>query len=367
VIHSGGGSQEKNAASPRASVPKPRFVSKTYLYLESSNLAVKVGEPFTVDVRLSGKPDTKYDQLAFTLSYDPEVLMPVIDQREDGDWIAAQEMELLIEQNKTDPTTTQNQINYHDGLIRLELNMLEPQAAKSITIARLIFVPVHNSKLTRIDFVTKSGEPGTALSYLRLGEDDVLGSPSDLFDGVIPIDINIQEDGTTPDRLIRHDDGIPQSGNLPASLDLVVRESHVDVGGIVNLDIVLNNPGKLPVDEVEFLVMYNTRVLQTLENNAIHSNGLDINTEKGILRYKGTLRKTHADAQTSLATIRFKALAPTTKSTFKVLVHKHGTLPSTGAYYKGQDILGDPTVLTDGVRTTSISVRPTVSYLNHLQ
>lgn len=364
VIHSGNSVDNKSPNSSRASVPKPRFASKTYLYLESSHLAVKVGEPFTVDIRLSGKTETKYDQLGFTLSYDPEVLMPVMDQDAEGNWLAAQSMQVLFDEEKYGTAVTQNQIIQQDGLIHLELNILEPQPAKTTTIARLVLVPIQKMKSTRIEFVAANDDSETPLSYLRFGEEDVLGSSSDLFDGVIPLDVFIQDAESSSKNLISSKHNAKESRYLPATLDLVLSDHNVDVGGNVSLDIVLNNPAQIPVDEVEFLVVFNTRVLQMLSQNALASNGLEVNAEKGILRYKGALRKTQAAQQTTIATVQFKALAPTTKSTFKVLVHKGGTMASTGAYYKGRDILGDPSVLTDGVRTTSISVRPTLSYLN---
>lgn len=364
VIHSGNSDDNKPSNSPRASVPKPRFASKAYLYLESSHLAVKVGEPFTVDVRLSGKPETKYDQLGFTLSYDPEVLMPVLDQDAAGNWLSAQSMQMLLDEDKYGATVTQNTINQQDGLIHIELTTLEPQPAKATSIARLVLVPIQKTKSTRIEFISADEDSESPLNYLRFGEEDVLGSSGDLFDGVIPLDIFIQDTGSTSKSLISSNLDKKDSKYQPATLDLVLNEHSIDVGGQVSLDIVLNNPAQLPVDEVEFLVVYNTRVLQMLSQNALASNGLEANAEKGILRYKGALRKTHAAQQTTIATIQFKALAPTTKSTFKVLVHKGGTMASTGAYYKGRDILGDPSVLTDGVRTTSIAIRPTMSYLN---
>lgn len=371
VIHSGNTGESKSKNASRASVPKPRFVSKTYLYLESSHLAVKMGEPFTVDVRLSGKAETKFDRLGFVLSYDPEMIKPVMDQRADGTWFDAQTMELPFAKNLEDVRIEQNEINVHDGSIHFSARLAEPLPAKTTTVARMIFVPVGQGKSTRIEFLSKSDEGNEALSFAQLGDQDVLGSSKDAFDGVIPLDIYIQDEASTSNGLIKSQTDKQGSSLMPATLHLVVDKHNVDVGNYVDLDIVLNNPAQLPVDEVEFLVMYNTRILHVLNFDTAQSqglssaSGLDVNTEKGIMRYQGTFRKTKADAQTTIASIRFRATAPTTKTTFKVLVHKRGTLPSTGAYYKGQDILGDPSIVTDGVQTTSVSVRPTLSYLEH--
>lgn len=384
--------QETTQPNKRQNVPKPRIATKSYFYLEASQLAAKIGEPVTLDVKLSGLPDAKMDRIGFVLSYNPDEILPVQGQGSDGKWIPAQSMKLkqnVEEEMKGGMATAQpflmkneeletqsvsvNMIQHQEGKMIFFAELPEPQKVDSAIIARIVVVPIQQVKFTRIEFVSHGDETADTMSYLRLGDDDVLGSASDPHDGMIPLDLVIQSGGADMNPFTIDDKKSLLTIASPAAIELKVNQNHVDVGDVVELDIVLLNPSQLPVDEVEFLIMYNTRILQIVQQDKInpsvmaHQNGLQVNKEKGILQFKGELRKTKPGPTITIATVRFKAVSPTTKTTFKALVHKDGSLPSTGAYYKGNDILGDPTNATDGVYTTSVTVQPTVAFIQQKQ
>ena len=383
-VHSGSGNNaDVKKPANRQSVPQPQIKKKTYLYLESSHLSAKVGEPFTIDVRLSGLADTQFDSLAFQLRYNPLDLMPVQGQGSEGEWLPANSVQFMSNSNSAkddgpflfsdstlvQQTNIQHPVQHTAGTISFSANLAETVRAKNFVLARMTFVPIRHVKSTRISFDTglQSNETNTSSTYLFFEGKDVLGSENDPFDGVIPLDITIQPDANSSKHSIAWMNEEPKPRHANARLELVVPNGNVNIGDSFDLQIVLNNPAQIPVDEVEFLIGYNTRVLQMVSSDSVGNNGLSgglqINKEKGIMQYKQAIRKTTPDTQTVIATVRFQAIRPTTNTTFKVLVHKDGSMPSTGASYKGQDILGESGSPTDGIHTTSVSVRPTLAYL----
>jgi len=62
-----------------------------------------------------------------------------------------------------------------------------------------------------------------------------------------------------------------------------------------------------------------------------------------------------------------KAIRPTKKTTLRIFMNENGEEPTTGIFYRTMDRLGDPANPYDGVKTTSISVRPTTAYLQKIR
>jgi len=280
------------------------------------------------------------------------------------------------------------------GLIRFKAEVVGQPAKDSGLVVQIPFKPLRVSS-TSISFVfsdpydSGSAEEGnwTALS---LKGADQLGSRYMESDGVVNLNLNIYEtlEKARQKPIVKDVKGQSLESSeedlYATQIILIPRQETIDVGDVVDVDVVLENPGAELIDSVSLLAAYNPRVFEAVDLDDF-SPGVNlsdeeyrsefpfdfpminhIDTEKGLIEYRKKTMKKPVRAEGIFATFRLRAIRPTTKTTFRVFLNEKGEEPTTGVFYRFQDRLGDPGDPFDGVTTCSLSVRPTTAYLNKM-
>ncbi len=341
--------------------------------LQTANTLAVVNEPFVVDVILSSPKGLGFDQIGFALQYNPVDIMPVEGQDAEGRWIPAsvltireeagtaetkagekeKESPYLFDKKASNYTIQTNQIDSANGFFYLSAKVKNETSVDSGLIARINFVPLKETKKSSIQFVfedvtaDKESKP-PLLTYLVAEKVDQLGSKFNPKDGVINLDLqifNTREE--VPDRaeIIKANEKYKDEGDdstFNTRLYLIPRSKQVDMGDFLDVDVYLDNPDRELIDSVSLLIAYNTNVLEAVDldermaginindENYLRDFPLDfsilnsVDIQKGIIDYRKRGYRVPARGDGVFATIRFKALRPTTKTTFRVLYNETG-------------------------------------------
>lgn len=387
--------------------PRPKLRRVATIYLDARNQTVALNQPFTVDVKVSVPEEMAFDKLAFTLRYSPEDLLPIEGIDSKKQWIPARTVQTLPEgggdeapspdvgkTSKLAPagfllagaagktSVIANGIDPKAGMIQFAADTPNASRTGISVIARLTFVPLRETKETRIEFIF--ADPKIAidrdlpLTFLHKNDQDVLGTSSNPQDGVIPLDLAIIS-SIAAELTERTDERETQERTV--TLQLVPRQQEADTGDEIEVDVVLSNPEKKTIDRVDLLVLYNPRVLEALDASpALPGVNIDgrsykkqfpfdypmlniVDTGKGIIDYRQRAVKNSIRSDGVLATIHFHALRPTKKTTLRLLVNETGEVPTTGVSFRNEDRLGNPEDPFDGFQTTSLTVQATTAYL----
>lgn len=422
--------QRGKPAPPKKDEVKTRPTAT--FYVDTPNASLVVEQPFTVSVALSNSGKLEYDTLAFALYFDPADLMPVSgvdeagqrtpltalaftasppepaagnggepDVSDETDSVQPAERTSgeeksgsFIAKNQERYKIIQNEVDGKKGLIRFKAEVVGQPAKDSGLVVQIPFKPLRVSS-TSISFVfsdpydSGSAEEGnwTALS---LKGADQLGSRYMESDGVVNLNLNIYEtlEKARQKPIVKDVKGQSLESSeedlYATQIILIPRQETIDVGDVVDVDVVLENPGAELIDSVSLLAAYNPRVFEAVDLDDF-SPGVNlsdeeyrsefpfdfpminhIDTEKGLIEYRKKTMKKPVRAEGIFATFRLRAIRPTTKTTFRVFLNEKGEEPTTGVFYRFQDRLGDPGDPFDGVTTCSLSVRPTTAYLNKM-
>lgn len=407
----GGGAQGSPGAGTgsktgvRRNITDRALQQNAILYLESSNTVGIIDQPLTVEIVLSNKKKEEFDRLAFSIQYDPNDMLLAAGKGADGAWLKAGVISLptasakvaaatgatensVLAANSSLFTVKQNLVDSSNGLVFFELAAKKPVTQEG-TVARLTFVPLREVQ-TNVSFLFVNPiqrdlekEP---LTCLNLAGEDRLGSSFSQSDGVVNLDLQIfksQEDAQRQPSITKAGENSEEEEEkgAPINLSLVSRSTDVNVGDTVEVDVMVSNPDRKSFDSVNLLIAYNPRVLEPVDGdkNAEGINVFDskyqdkfpldfpilnrIDKEKGIIDYRKKTMRKPCRSQGALATIQFRAIRPTTKTTFRVFLSETRQEPTTGLSYRYQDRLGDSSDPFDGVTTCSIGVRPTTAYL----
>ena len=413
----------KGRQAQRKPEPQIKLRSKATLLVSTRSPVAVVQQPFTVNISLANPSRLEFDTLAFAIQYDPADLMPIADSDDEGNWISltelpteehpqvedaskesgknassstAKESLYLLARKNSHFKVISNDVDKEKGLIRFECSQEGDPNKDSGVIATLQFVPLREQENASIHFLfdEKTGEEATAdalpMTRLTLKDGDQLGAKTEARDGVV--DLNVQVYGTREKAERRaivkkagdRDELKPDEAAASTHLYLMPHKKEVDVGDILDVDVYLANPDGEQIDSVNLLIAFNPRVFQAEDADDV-ATGVNlsdrdykeefpfdfpvlnaIDNEKGLIDYRVQgLRKVIRN-EGIFATFRLRALRPTSKTTFRVLLNESGQSPTTGIFFRTRDRLGDPTIYTDGVTTTSISIRPTTAYLRKL-
>lgn len=402
--------QGKKAAEPKVTAkPTANF------FLNSFSSVGVINEPLTVDLILSNTNKIGFDRFNIALKYDPQVLQPITGELdENGEYVTAAQMVTAAKSEEgavPTPSTNEssiksfllsgkqkfeiirNEIHAREGRIVMAARLNNETATDSGIVGQIQFLPLKEARSTsiRFDFSEPEEEGALAATDLTLAGADQLGSKFDPKDGVVNIDFEIVSSlekakkrpvvETQRDRF----DEESEEGSLGTRLSLIPRDTDLDVGDTVEIDVYLDNPNREAIDSVSLLIAYNPRIFEPVDADdyaaGINLDDKDyyeefpfdfplinsIDEERGLIDYRKRVNRAPVKGEGILATIRLRAIRPTTKTTLRIFLNESGEEPTTGIFYRNRDCLGDPSDRFDGVRSTSLTVRPTTAYLRRNQ
>lgn len=394
--------------------PEMKVRSKTTLLLSSKSSAVVVNEPFDLNVTLANPGSLEFDTLSFAVQYDPRTVMPVAGKDKEGNWVPLDAVSLKTKIKQEDISTsvpgrikfgnlfansgeaeiTTNKVDTTNGIIQMELKVKDKPVDGSGIVSSISMVPLNDVRQTTIRFMfdepgKEKNEKSKPLTSLYLGSDDQLGSKVRHDDGAINLSLEVYDsDEQVKNRNIiknagdRFDD--EEASTLSTHLHIIPRQKQVDVGDMLEVDVYLANPDLENIDSINLLIAFNPRYFEVEDSDSIQPGvNLDdkdykdkfsfdfpmmnvADNRKGIIDYRVQGFGKPVRSEGEFVTIRLRALRPTKKSTFRVLMNQSGESPTTSVVYKNRDRLGDSSRWTDGVTTSSVEIRPTMAYLKKL-
>lgn len=397
-----GGAPDANGTQSKQAEPRQVNVRPVNVfYLASTSSVMTINQPFSVDVKLSMPKAEAIDSLALKLRYDPAVLLPIQGKLESGEWAPANTVDYsLVEQDpalssKDRPNVmfaddanagriVSNQINPSRGEIDFQTSALDLKKSGSYFIATLMFVPLQAVERSEIRFAFEplGGETPLPSTHLLSAGQDWLGSSDNASDGVVPLYFSVIDPNVAPIRsnqMTSSRDSAPMeaSGKRPAQLALHLEDDQIETGGEFNVLVSISNPDHRSIDELNLFLLYNPNVMQAVEGRAVllaetaaqpmlpfdFTIHHEIDLQKGVIDLRKRASRSAVREGGLCAVIPFRALKPTTKTTIRLLIDGKGKAPTTGAFHKNRDALGDETDPYDGCVTTSVSIRPTAAYL----
>ncbi|MFH1741380.1 MAG: hypothetical protein ABIH23_20440 [bacterium] len=398
------------ARTPGAAQPaKPQSQWAT-LYMTVNADQIIVGDVFSVDIRLSNPKKIGFDHLAAVVQYDPVFLRPV-GKLSELDESLPEPAESMIDDVTSAPARTgvaavsgkeegpyiretidnrdritlyENTIDSDRGLLSYIFEVTDETCTAQGRVASVHFEalqPTVGQTKLAFHFADSAAEPpegtsepGTGLSR---GDEDCLGLPLRTGDGTIDRGISILSEKPSKNRVRSLDRGQTDEEVYPTHLRLKSDQDQIVVGEEFDVYVELENPDHERFDQISLLVAYNPRVLEVIdydEDNAV-TRGLNIhdgsyreafpfdysimnsvNTETGVIDYRMRGYRRPLRAEGTLACIRFRALKATSKTTLRIFLDRDGKDPTTGLFYRFQDVLGDSTDPTDGVSTCSVQI-----------
>ncbi len=383
------------------------------LYLDGDSPVGVINEPKVIKILIDNKAQLKFDRVSLVIKYNPDDLVISTGKDASGTLIKAESIaltsepaldtpgeskinnvkeETLISANQSNLQIVENRIDAENGLIYLDIKTQKEPIAWNGLVAQFTCIPIHvtNTNLSFIFVNPEKRDPAKEpLTSLSLSEKDQLGSRFSAADGIINLDLLIFEsrDKAKKSSLITKvgdEESSDDSQTENASLILIPRQSQVNVGDIMEIDVYLKNPGKKVFDSIGLLIAYNTRIFEPVDGEKADSGiniedkkyknnfSLDfpilnvIDKEKGIIDYRKKAMRKPVRSEGVFATVRLRAIKPTKKTTFRMFISSKGEEPTTGVFYRLQDRLGNSSDPFDGVETCSVGVRPTTAYLSKL-
>ncbi|MBN2329680.1 MAG: hypothetical protein JXR73_21240 [Candidatus Omnitrophica bacterium] len=380
------------------------------LYLRPSKSVAVIHQPVTVDVVLSNKKKLEYDRLSFLLHYDPKDVLLTSGKDAAGDWIKIDQ--IPIPTQKASPASVSgeavskpeflagdasvfqiaaNSIDDQKGLIFFDMKTVGKPSTLEGAVLSLTLVPLRETVAhVSFEFINPFERDPAREPFTRmmLGDRDQLGASFSQADGVIHLDLPIYESldkaKRQPQILKAGESTEKEEDGASIELSLAPRRSEINVGEIVNVDVVISNPDRKVFDSVNLLIAFNNRVFEPVDAderapgvNIADQEYLDkfpfdfpvvniVDKEKGIIDYRKKAMRKPCRSEGVIATIQLRAVRPTMKTTFRLFLSETRQEPTTGLSYRYQDRLGDPHDPFDGVFTCSLGVRATTAYLDKI-
>jgi len=385
------------------------------LYLTVNADEILIGDVFAVDVELSNPKRTGYNRLAAVFRYDPVFLRPVVTPPStEGE--SPQPALAMIDDVTSAPALKgvaavaekapspylreafsredkislyQNIVDHEKGLVSYMFEITGETSTAQGRVASVYFEALQPTQRTQLEFYfpssTAEGKTGEGQSEsaelgtgLFLNDEDRLGLPLLPGDGTISRWVTIFSEKPTKDRVRSLDrDELAQEEVYRTQLRLVPDADQVVIGDEFDVQIELDNPDHDQFDQVSLLIAYNPRVLEVVdydENNII-ARGLNIHDgsyrdrfpfdlgltnkvdpEKGLIDYRIRGYREPLRSEGTLASIRFRALKSTSKTTLRIIYSPEGKDPTTGLFFRLQDVLGDSSDPRDGMNTCSMQI-----------
>ncbi|MDX1971989.1 MAG: cohesin domain-containing protein [Candidatus Sumerlaeia bacterium] len=303
-------------------------------YEYALDAVMRKGERFVSEVRIQNSQKKEFDRVRIALRYDKRFMKPlrVFDQE-------------IRSSLKVDPRV---EIVERDNLLIYDGDFAAPRSDRELVVLRIVWEAKLTTEFTQVNFHFAGGETEeTFHTGVYSAGKNILGEADDPFDGVLggslliipPFDPNREDKATISQgkkEELRKIYLANVGGQNPVGLQLVAPELPPQVGETFPVDVVLNNPGGSVVDSVRFFVLFDPKVLQVVDKDAgnwirrgvnVHDGPYRINfpfefhkynsvdNERGRIRYAKSIGKTLTLPTGTFATIHFRAIAPTTKTT----------------------------------------------------
>ncbi len=343
-----GGGAGTESGSPMGSQVR---IDNCLLYMKPLDSIATVGERFVTRVQFDNPSDLTVDGVSIVLRYDPRLVRCVR--------VFDDQFRPFIVSPPTFESRPRN------GLVIYEATLRKPRVLQKMTLVTVIWEAVRPSQYTEIQFDFLEGGPSTAV--LSNGR-DVLGFPTDPFDGVIGGSVLIrkpEEVQTTEFPEVNRDqviDFFTGVSNPEGKAGLVLGEPDewIHVGDEIDVPIFLENPSGLVLDSVSLLVRFDPEVLEVVdwdEGNWIR-RGVNIHDGDqhdafpfdyfirnealnglGVIDYRVGQSGMKTLPSGKLATIRFRAIAPAPRTTVELVRREKGEKPNTRLSMHGEDYL----------------------------
>lgn len=358
--------------------PSEVLSSRPILYLEPADMFVTQGEPFEVELRLSNPTQELFDSMAATLAYDRAKLEPIDADPSTPEPELNSEWEALKERYgwlSEDPALYSERSDPEAG--RVEIRLRAPAGKTDVlegTLARFRFVPLGSQGQTALNFVFQDEEGGELRTYVRDQEEDVLGTPHRGDDGVLEANLRISpevEIAESPEE---------RSGDYKTRIQFDPPLVEAELGEVVDVDIILENPSEIPFDTLNLVLGYNPRILRVIDydQNNWEKEGINIHDgdsvalfpftdrltnqvfrKEGVILYRAASLHEPIRAEGVIATIRFVAIGNTEEDGSPLKIGFHGVNQSlnSGLYLRGRDVLADSESAADGFSPFRIFIR----------
>ncbi len=309
-------------------------VDATAEYEYALDAVMRKGERFVSEVCIQNSQKKEFDRVRIALRYDKRFLKPlrVFDQE-------------IRSSLKVDPRV---EIVERDNLLIYDGDFASPRSDRELVVLRIVWEAKLTTEFTQVNFHFAGGETEeTFHTGVYSAGKNILGEADDPFDGVLggslliipPFDPNREDKATISQgkkEELRKIYLANVGGQNPVGLQLVAPELPPQVGETFPVDVVLNNPGGSVVDSVRFFVLFDPKVLQVVDKDAgnwirrgvnVHDGPYRINfpfefhkynsvdNKRGRIRYAKSIGKTLTLPTGTFATIHFRAIAPTNKTT----------------------------------------------------
>jgi hypothetical protein len=343
-----GGGAGTESGSPMGSQIR---IDNCLLYMKPLDSIAAVGERFVTRIQFDNPSDLTVDALSIVLRYDPRLLRCVR--------VFDDQFRPLIVSPPTFESRPRN------GLVIYEAKLRKPRVLQKMTLITVIWEAVRPSQYTEIEFDFLEGGPSTAV--LSNGK-DVLGFPEDPFDGVIGGSVLIRKPEAVQttdfpevnrDQVVDFFTGVVNPEGK-ARLALGAPDDWIHVDDEFEVPIFLMNPNGLVLDSVSLFIKFDPEVLEVVDSDDgnwirrgvnIHDgdrhdafpfdyfirnealNGL------GVIDYRLGQSGMRTLPSGRLATIRFRAIAPSPRTTVELVRREKGEKPNTRLSMHGEDYL----------------------------
>jgi hypothetical protein len=362
----------------------PVGIDTITLYLDPPEKVCSTGQTFSVNVQMENPQRKSFDEIGFVLRYDKNILQAL-----DGD-------EKMPGLNLSDSVSNgtfpwkrgegvpgyESRIDPVSGLIiyTAKWDRKAPLEASG-TVASVTFEMIGSAD-SAIDFVfadnvLESKEP---LTRVRLAGQDVLGSADAPEDGV--------SGGRVKSYALLADGGTRGEYAVPVAREakdyntlIVIRPSkeYVRPGEEFDMLIDIENPEKVQFDDLMLFLGYNRKYLQASDHDTGNciSNGINVfdgdyhgvfpfnlykmnrvDSEEGVILYRMGALKSALNGSGTAASIRFRALRPTTGTGSRIQVGFLKGRYESGLFHRGEDVLGGREESGDGFEADPVYILP---------
>jgi len=381
--------EKAKGGPPEAGAPPANAAGETgaardvmVLYLDPTEVRPEVGNRFVATVRLVNPPGKELDELGFQLRYDPNVLR-VVDGEESEDGINAHDRSFREAFPWETGADYVNRVDPARGLVsyRSKRGGTGPLVVSG-PIASVTF-EVLQDRDTSVSFgffgpenAAEGVADGSPATYVRYKGKDILGQGNDPEDGTVDATVRFYE--TPPATGV---DAIPVADQMDYETRIVISPvpDVVHTGEEFDYLVEIVNPNRVDFDEIMLVLGFNPKYLTPMDHDAgnyirdgmnlfdgdyhgtfpfNHHRRNEINPREGYMLYRmGTLR-TALSGSGVVASVRFRAAAPTGEQGTRLKVGFIEKLAESGLTRRGRDVLGDPDEGRDGFEVYPVMILP---------
>lgn len=364
--------------------------STNLLSIESTDVTpllhtiAQVGQTFSTRIVFRNGQQGKFDSVELALRYDPQFLeLEGIDDS------------ALASLTNAAPVA---RVDRQRGILVYRAKFGEPRKDDFLVLFRLRWKALAPTERTSIDFLNTPSFPTRVLAdgknLLAAGtldeenEEDTL-EPSPRR-GLLGADVAIAPTADLQEQQADEESSLGgmalarqiSEGSASGGIQLWLRprEAFVRVGQEVLVDAVFENPNRVEIDSVKLTIIFDPRVLEVVDDDAnnwitkginifdgdyheelpfdYHIRNVAYNSLGRIYYQMGFSHRTRLPARGTIATIRFRALAPADASTVRFDFDEAQQTQPTSISFLGFNLIGSPDDRARALHPATISVAP---------